>query len=235
MSEHLPQRALIIMAHPDDPEFFCGGAVALWARAGCQVVYVVITDGDKGSDEPQMTGERLAALRRAEQRAAAALLGVHDVIFLGYRDGELFADMRLRADLVYQIRRLRPDTVVLPDPTTYYIEDTRINHPDHRAAGEAALAAVFPIARGRLNFPQHEAAGLAPHTVPHVFVAGPNQSNHQVDITEVFDLKLAAILQHRSQIADPAGLTARLRQRAQVTLPDGRLIYRELYRWMKLA
>ncbi|MFZ2419634.1 MAG: PIG-L deacetylase family protein [Anaerolineae bacterium] len=235
MSEHLPRRALVIMAHPDDPEFFCGGTVARWAHAGCQVTYVVITRGDKGSDAPDMTPESLAILRMAEQRAAAALLGVAEVVFLDYRDGELFPDMRLREDLVRQIRLHRPDTVILPDPTTYYIGDSRINHPDHRAAGEAALAAVFPVARGRLNFPQHEADGLAPHTVPHVFIAGPHESNHEVDISEVFDLKIAAILQHKSQIADPADLEARLRARAHSTTPDGRTIYRELFRWMKLA
>ena len=235
MSEHLPQRALVIMAHPDDPEFFCGGTVALWARAGCHVTYVVITRGDKGSDAPDMTPERLTDLRMAEQRAAAALLGVKEVVFLGYHDGELYPDMRLREDLVRQIRLHRPDAVVLPDPTTYFVGDSRINHPDHRAAGEAALAAVFPIARGRLNFPQHEADGLAPHSVYHVFVAGPHDSNHQVDISEVFDLKIAAILAHKSQIADPAALEARLRERARVVTPDGVGIYAESFRWMKLT
>jgi len=235
MNEHQPQRALVIMAHPDDPEFFCGGTVALWARAGCEVTYVIITRGDKGSDAPDMTPERLTALRMTEQRAAAALLGVKEVVFLDYHDGELYPDMRLREDLVRQIRLHRPDTVILPDPTTYYVGDSRINHPDHRAAGEAALAAVFPIARGRLNFPSHEANGLAPHTVNHVFVAGPHESNHEVDITAVFDLKIAAILAHQSQIADPAGLAARLRERALTTTADGRAMYRELFRWMKLT
>ncbi len=235
MSEHLPQRALIIMAHPDDPEFFCGGTVAVWARAGCAVTYVVITRGDKGSDAPDMTRERLTDLRMAEQRAAAALLGVKEVVFLDYHDGELFPDMHLREDLVRQIRLHRPDTVILQDPTTYYIGDSRINHPDHRAAGEAALAAVFPIARGRLNFPQHEANGLLPHTVNHVFIAGPHESNHQVDITQVFDLKIAAILAHKSQIADPAALEARLRERARVVTPGGVEIYVESFRWMKLT
>ncbi len=235
MSEHLPQRALVIMAHPDDPEFFCGGTVALWAHAGCRVTYVVITRGDKGSDAPDMTPERLIALRMAEQRAAAALLGVAEVVFLDYHDGELVPDMRLREDLVRQIRLHRPDTVILPDPTTYYIGDSRINHPDHRAAGEAALAAVFPVARGRLNFPHHEANGLAPHTVQHAFVAGPHESNHQVDISTVFDLKIAAILQHKSQIAQPEELQARLRERARTLMPDGRELYVERFRWMKLA
>ena len=235
MSEHLPQRALVIMAHPDDPEFFCGGTVARWVRAGCDVTYVVITRGDKGSDVPDMTPDRLMILRMAEQRTAAAFLGVKEVVFLDYHDGELVPDMRLREDLVRQIRLHRPDTVILPDPTTYYIGDSRINHPDHRAAGEAALAAVFPIARGRLNFPQHEGRGLLPHTVNHVFIAGPHESNHQVDITEVFDLKLAAILAHKSQIAHPAELEARLRERARTLMPDGREIYVEQFRWMKLT
>ena len=129
MSEHLPQRALVIMAHPDDPEFFCGGTVARWVRAGCDVTYVVITRGDKGSDVPDMTPERLMILRMAEQRTAAAFLGVKEVVFLDYHDGELVPDMRLREDLVQQIRLHRPDTVILQDPTTYYIGDSRINHP----------------------------------------------------------------------------------------------------------
>jgi LmbE family N-acetylglucosaminyl deacetylase len=231
----IPPRAMVLMAHPDDPEFFCGGTVARWAQAGSLVAYVIMTNGNKGSSVPDMTPTRITAMRQIEQRTAAQRLGVQEVIFLDYNDGELFPTLQLREDLVYQLRRYRPDAVICQDPTTYFVGDSRINHPDHRAAGEAVLAAVFPLARDRLNFPHHEANGLTPHAVQHVLVAGTNEPNYVVDITDVIDLKIAAIHDHTSQISDPAAIAARIRERATAVTADGRTVYREQFRYIKLA
>ncbi len=203
---------MVIMAHPDDPEFFCGGTVARWARDGCEIVYVVITNGNKGSNDPKMTPERLAAIREEEQREAARRLGVKEVVFLGYNDGELMADLRLRADLVRQIRRYRPDVVICQDPTTYFWPGGGINHPDHRAAGEAAIAAVFPLARDRLNFPEQEREGLRPHKVEELYVSGTTQPDTWIDISETLEDKIQAILAHRSQIKEPEKLAERIRE-----------------------
>lgn len=226
---------MVLMAHPDDPEFFCGGTVACWARAGSQVAYVIMTNGNKGSSVADMTSDRITAIRQVEQRAAAARLGVQEVIFLDHNDGELFPTLQLREDLVYQLRAYRPDAVICQDPTTYFVGDSRINHPDHRAAGEAVLAAVFPLARDRLNFPHHEANGLAPHAVQHVLVAGSAEPNYTVDISDVIELKIAAIHDHTSQISDPAAVATRIRERAMAVTADGRTIYRESFRYIKLA
>lgn len=231
----IPLRAMVLMAHPDDPEFFCGGTVARWTQAGSQVAYVIMTNGNKGSSAPDMTPTRITAMRQVEQRTAAARLGVREVIFLDHNDGELFPTLPLREDLVYQLRHFRPDAVICQDPTTYFVGDSRINHPDHRAAGEAVLAAVFPLARDRLNFPQHEANGLAPHAVQHVLVAGSNEPNYTVDITTTIDLKIAAIQDHTSQISDPPTMAARVRDRAMAVTADGRTVYRERFRYIRLA
>ncbi len=235
MSGEERTRVLVIMAHPDDPEFSCGGTIARWVREGRYVGYVLITSGDKGSEDPTMTPERLRKTREAEQRAAAAVLGVHEVHFLRYPDGELFPTQELRRDIVYHIRRFRPHIVVCQDPTAYYFEDYYINHPDHRAAGEAVLAAVFPLARDRLNFPEHEAAGLSPHKVREVYITTTPNPTTWVDITDVLELKLQAILQHKSQVKDPEALIARWRERLQYKDEQGRVRYREGFRVMHLS
>jgi LmbE family N-acetylglucosaminyl deacetylase len=209
--------------------------VARWAQAGCQVTYVIMTNGNKGSSAPDMTPTRITAMRQVEQHSAATRLGVQEVIFLDYNDGELFPTLQLREALVYQLRCCRPEAVICQDPTTYFVGDSRINHPDHRAAGEAVLAAVFPLARDRLNFPHHEANGLAPHAVQHVLVAGSNEPNYIVDISDVIDLKIAAIHDHTSQISDPPAVATRIRDRAAAVTADGRTVYRELFRYIKLA
>jgi len=228
MQEHA-QRVMVIMAHPDDPEFFCGGTVAKWAKDGAEIIYVVITNGNKGSNDPQMTPEKLAVIREREQREAARRLGVKEVIFLGYNDGELVPDLRLRGDLVREIRRYRPDIVICQDPTTYFWPGGGINHPDHRAAGEAALAAVFPLARDRLNFPEHEREGLKPHKVKEVYVSGTTQPDTWVDISDTLEAKIQAILAHQSQIKEPEKLAERIRERAKQS-EDGKPPIAEAFR-----
>ncbi len=233
MSEH-QERVLVVMAHPDDPEFACGGTIARWVREGKYVGYLIITSGDKGTDDPTMTRERLMAIREEEQRAAARVLGVHEVHFLRYPDGELFPTLDLRRDIAYHIRRFRPDIVVCQDPTAYYFGDTYINHPDHRAAGEATLAAVFPLARDWLNFPEHLAEGLYPHKVRDVYISTTPNPTTWVDITDFIEIKLEAILQHKSQVKDPEALVERWKERLRAVDESGRTIYREGFRVMHL-
>lgn len=216
-----PQHALIVMAHPDDPEFAAGGTIARWTDAGARTTYVIISDGAKGTADTGMTPDRLAALRESEQRAAAEILGVREIVFLGLPDGEIAPDLALRHALARQIRRFRPDTVVTHDPATFYT-DTYINHPDHRAVGQAALDAVFPTARDPLNAPHLlRDEGLAPHQVGFVYLTGTRTPDTWIDIAPTFARKLEAVRAHRSQIQDPDGLEERLRDRA-ARLAEGR-------------
>jgi LmbE family N-acetylglucosaminyl deacetylase len=194
----IPQSAMVIIAHPDDAEFTVAGTVALWTKAGCRVSYIVCTDGNAGSHEPGMTREKLAGIRRAEQRAACATLGVDDVVFLGYDDGQLQPSLELRRDLVRVIRQHQPEVVVTNDPTTLFSGDRYINHPDHRAAGQAALDAVAPASQMPLLWPELG----EPHRVNHVYVRGNDEPNTWVDISETIETKIAALKQHASQMGD---------------------------------
>lgn len=198
----IPQRAMLIYAHPDDIEFSVAGTAARWARGGCEVIYVVITDGNVGSHEEGMTSVRVAEIRRSEQEAAAAVAGAQQCVFLGYHDGLLQPTLELRKDLVKLIRQHKPDVVVCGDPTVYFPGNTRINHPDHRAAATAAIDAVFPAAEMPLLYPELEADGLTPHKVSYVLVSNPAEPTFFVDISETIDTKLKALAEHRSQLGD---------------------------------
>ncbi len=212
--ESPPARVLVVLAHPDDPEFFCGGTLALWADQGREIEYCLLTRGDKGADDADTDPVALAHLREAEQRAAAAVLGVRQVRFLDLADGYLTPDLALRKQVVRVLRQVRPDIVVTCDPTNFFPSDRYINHPDHRAAGQATLDAVFPAAGSALFFPELiRDEGLAPHKVRQVYVAMPQTPNTLVDVTAFIDRKIAALREHRSQIPDPAGLEARIRDR----------------------
>jgi LmbE family N-acetylglucosaminyl deacetylase len=197
-----PKRIAVFMAHPDDAEFICAGAVAHWADEGHEVIYVLLTSGDKGSDDPEMTSERLVATREAEQLDAARILGVKDVVFMKFRDAELEPDLELRRALTRVVRQLKPDVVVCQDPTVRWVDTEYINHPDHRAAGEATLAAVFPSARDRLTFPELLAEGLEPHKVREIYLAGAQSPDVAIDITAQMDRKLASLHAHASQLGD---------------------------------
>jgi LmbE family N-acetylglucosaminyl deacetylase len=212
-------RVMAIFAHPDDPEFFAGGALAHWAEAGAQLSYVLATSGDKGSGLADMTSERLVDIREDEQRRAAAVIGCTDVTFLRYHDGELTPSLDLRRDLVRLIREKRPNIVVTNDPTTFWYGDRAINHPDHRAIGDVTLAAVFPTARDRLNYPDLEQAGLHPHKVKQVYLAGANKPNVKVDITATIERKIMALHEHKSQIADMEAMAERQRSRLDPEAP----------------
>jgi len=194
----IPESAMVIFAHPDDAEFTVAGTVAVWADAGCRVTYVVCTDGNSGSHEPDMTREKLAEIRRAEQRAACATLGVDQVVFLGYDDGQLQPTLELRRDLVRAVRQHQPEVLIAWDPTTWLIGDEYINHPDHRAAAQAALDAVAPASAMPLLWPE---AGAA-HRVSKVYVFGNDKPNFWVDVTGSIERKIAALKQHASQLGD---------------------------------
>jgi LmbE family N-acetylglucosaminyl deacetylase len=194
----IPKSAMVVVAHPDDAEFTVAGTVAAWTEAGCHVIYVLCTDGNSGSHEADMTRERLAEIRRAEQRAACASLGVSEVVFLGYEDGQLQPTLELRRDLVRAIRQYKPETLVTWDPSTLLIGDDYINHPDHRAAAQAALDAVAPASAMPLLWPETG----APHRVRQVYVFGNEKPNAWVDVTGTIERKIAALKEHASQMGD---------------------------------
>jgi len=231
--EQRKQRVMVIVAHPDDPEFYCGGTIARWVRGGLEVCYLILTNGNKGSSDPRMTPEYLASVRRAEQQAAARILGVKEVVFLDEPDGELQPSLLLRQRVVREIRRYRPDIVVCPDPAAYYFDTSYINHPDHRIAGVVALEAIFPAARNRMYHPELLQEGLEPHAVHEIYLAGSVQPNRWVDISDTIELKIEAIKAHASQISDPEVLE-RVRQRALDTDPYGRQVYREAFHYLNI-
>lgn len=206
------QRVMVIMAHPDDAEFTVAGTVARWVGEGREAIYLVCTNGNRGSNRPADTPQALAATRQAEQRAACAILGVGEVIFLGYDDGTLQPTLELRRDITRQLRCYRPEAVICSDPTVRYYGNNYLNHPDHRAAGDAALDAIFPSAGTRLIFPELLAEGLDPHSVREVFIHGSLSPDFWVDITETMDVKIAALRAHQSQVKDFAGLEEMLRE-----------------------
>jgi LmbE family N-acetylglucosaminyl deacetylase len=201
------RRALVVAAHPDDADFGAAGTACLLARAGWEVRYVVATDGSKGSDDPSLTPDQLVAARMAEQEAAAELLGVRSVGFLGFTDGELTPSRDLLRAVVREIREFQPFAVYTHDPEPVIIRNGFVNHSDHRATGLATVDAVYPAARDRLNFPEQIAEGLAPHKVRELYLWGANEPNFHVDISEVVETKIAALVAHTTQFdADDAFL-----------------------------
>jgi LmbE family N-acetylglucosaminyl deacetylase len=206
-----PARVLSIHAHPDDQEFTVGGTLAKWSKAGSQVVTVCITSGGAGSNEhtpPDMTREALVPIREEEQRQACRVLGISEVVYLGYEDGMLEPSLALRRDLTRVIRRYRPDAVVCGDPTMRFFGAIYMNHPDHRAAADAALDAVFPSAETRLIFPELLKEGLEPHKVRSVFIHGSEKPDTFIDISGFLGVKVSALREHRTQMGtwDPTDM-----------------------------
>ncbi len=200
LSSYVPERAMVIVAHPDDIEFGSAGTVAAWVKGGAEVCYVLCTSGDVGIAEAGMTKAQAAAIREAEQTAAAAAVGVNDVVYLREPDGMLENSIDLRRKLVREIRRFRPEAVICMDPTVMWVGDGYINHPDHRAAGTAAVDAIFPAAGQPNLFEELAAEGLRAHKPRKVFVTSFRQGEVAVDITDTIDLKLSALRQHASQM-----------------------------------
>ena len=218
-----PDRALVVTAHPDDVDFGAGGAVAGLIERGCAVAYCIVTDGDAGGFDPEVPRSEIPGIRRAEQRAAAAALGVADVRFLGYRDGQLTVTHELRRDITRVIRQVRPQLVLVQAPDRNY-RRMYASHPDHMAAGEAALQAVYPDSRNPFAHPSLLAdEGLDEWHVEQVWVMGREQPDHYVDVTDTFDRKLAAVAAHVSQVSHLPDLEDRLRRWGTVTAAEGGL------------
>jgi len=200
--EFIPRSAMVVVAHPDDAEFMVAGTVARWAARGAEVTYVIITNGNKGSDDPEMTPSKLAEIREKEQRAAGRILGVKNFEFLGYEDGYLEPTLDVRRDITRVIRKYKPQVVMTFDPDIRFYGGSYPNHPDHRAAGSATIDAIFPSARDRLTFPELLADGLEPHKVEQLWMAAADEANAVVDITDTLELKKKALLAHPSQLGE---------------------------------
>lgn len=207
MSEQERQVAMVIVAHPDDAEFGCGGAVAQWVREGWTVHYVICTDasGGGGDEATECTAEaraQITATRKAEQRAAADILGVSEVVFLDQPDGTLQPTIELRKELVRQLRRLRPTRVVCQSPERAWQPHLFIGryHPDHLAAGTAAIAAIYPASQNPWDFPDLLDEGLLPHRVREILISGAPYLNYAVDISDTFGLKIESLRAHASQV-----------------------------------
>ncbi len=203
--EYIPNIVMSIQAHPDDQEFTIAGTLARWAQNGCRVISVIVTSGDAGTNDQAKGADykpMLAKLREAEQSAACDVLGVAETVYLRYPDGALEATLDLRRDLTRLIRRYKPDTVVIADPQGVFYGSGYINHPDHRAAAQAALYAVFPSAETRLIFTELLEEGLEPHRVKRLYVHGAEKPDTWVDITGTIDVKIAALRKHVSQLND---------------------------------
>jgi LmbE family N-acetylglucosaminyl deacetylase len=221
------ERILVVMAHPDDVDFGAAGSVALWSDSGIEVAYCIATDGDAGGSDRSISRADMAAIRQREQREAAEVVGVSDVTFLGFPDGRLYADLELRKAITREIRRVRPDRVVTQSPERNWAR-IYASHPDHLAAGEAAICAVYPDARNPFAFPELLEEGLEPHTVPELWIMATERADRVVDTTEYFEAKLAALRSHRSQVGDGDHLSDLLTNWMSGTalaagLPDGRL------------
>lgn len=232
-TDHTPERVLVIMAHPDDIEFGCAGSVARWIAEGAEVTYCLVTDGSAGSNDPDTDWDELIRVRHTEQCAAAEKVGVKDVRFLGYKDGVLQPTLEVRRDLTRLIRELKPDRVVTQDPTTVFFRDTYINHPDHRAAGEAATYAVFPSAPSRPIFPELLSEGYEPHEVKELYLALTADADVFVDISAYMEQKIEALLCHKSQVGEEVSAWIR-----EMDAEFGKMRgfqYAEGYRVMRLA
>jgi LmbE family N-acetylglucosaminyl deacetylase len=222
-----PGRILVITAHPDDVDFGVAGSVARWVDEGAEVTYCVVTDGDAGGFDPAVPRSEIPAIRREEQTAAAKVVGVNELVFLGYPDGRLTVSLDLRRDLSRVIRQVRPDRVVCQSPERWYAR-IPASHPDHLAAGEAALCAVYPDARNPFAHPELMEEGLDAHIVPEVWLMASPRPDVYSDVTDHFDAKVAALRCHVSQIVDPDGLADMLRgwltaNAATGGLPEGRM------------
>jgi LmbE family N-acetylglucosaminyl deacetylase len=227
-----PRTAVVIVAHPDDAEYLCGGTVAAWARQGCAVTYIVVTSGDKGIDSPEIKPQEAMRIREAEQLAAAKALGVKTVEFLRHRDCELTPTLELRQELVAQLRRHRPQVIFTHDPLTRYYR----MHPDHRVVGQVALEAAFPAASVRFCLPELSSAGLEPHAVECALLFNSDIPDFWVDISATLEIKLKALQEHRSQENSfPGGMERRLVNRATRSGQEAGVQYAEDFKLVDLV
>lgn len=229
------KRALVIVAHPDDADFICSGTCIQMARQGIEVTYMVLTNGDKGNHNPEITRNQLIAMRQIEQREAAARSGIHEVLFMGEEDGFLRPRKAIRKRVTREIRRIRPELIFCTNPDRYFVGDGYINHPDHRNAGLVAIEAIFPAADNPMFYPDMAEEGYHPHKIKYLYVHGHDQPDLRVDITDVLETKIDSILCHTSQFEDPAGAQKRWRETWGEAQPDGSLRYFESFKIMKFT
>ena len=236
-NEYIPARAMSIHAHPDDQEFSAAGTLARWARAGCEITSVIITSGDSGSNDPAYGADykaKLTEIREAEQRAANDVLGINEIVFLRYPDGELEPTLQLRRELTRLIRRFKPDAVITGNPEAFFYGSEYVNHPDHRAAARAACEAVFPSAGTRLIFTDLLDEGFEPHNVKRLYIHGAEKSDTWVDISKTINVKIDALRKHVSQISSDWDVEKEMRNWAKETGKKKKLKYAEAFKVMIL-
>lgn len=227
-----PKEILIILAHPDDPEFFMGATITRWVNAGHRVRYVLLTKGDKGAKDETLSADQVAEIRVVEQADAARSLGVLSVDYLGYEDGYLIPDLEMRKKVVRAIRKYQPHILVTCDPTNLFPSPQYINHPDHRNAGQVVIDAVFPAAGNVFFFPELVKEGDLPHEVEEVWMSLTGQPDVKLDVTDFFEDRILALKYHASQIGEPDAFEKRMRERVGNT-ENGSFKYEEQFRVIK--
>jgi LmbE family N-acetylglucosaminyl deacetylase len=228
-------RAAVVFAHPDDAEFLCGGTVAIWAKGGTDVHYVCATDGSAGWNGPDLTRDEIARIREAEMREAAEVLGVGSVAFLGFVDGTLEPNLQLRRAITREVRRLRPDILVTFEPSLWSGR-RYVNHPDHKAVGEAVLAVIACDAPTRPQFPELLDEGLEPHKVPRLWLPSWDGADTFIDISDTIELKIEALHRHKSQMENMGmnDLDGRIREWAADLGKEREVKYAEAFRTFDL-
>jgi LmbE family N-acetylglucosaminyl deacetylase len=226
-----PKRILVFLAHPDDPEFFCGATLIRWARAGHEIRYCLFTKGQRGSQDTHQTIDEIAKIRMREQQNAANSVGVKSIAFLDEMDGELVPSLALRKEAAMKIRQFAPQIIVTSDPQNYVTLDDRINHPDHRAAGEIVLGAAFPAAGNPQIYksPTNEVVGI-PVNPEEIWISATNQPNLTVDVSNYYQAKLDAISMHASQIGDKEAFSERMKNRSTIDEITNQPIYVERFK-----
>jgi len=223
---------LVILAHPDDPEFFLGGSIARWIKMGHTVRYVLLTQGDKGAKDVTLTAQEISNIRIREQQDACDFLGVKSVDFMDYEDGYIVPDLEMRKRVVREIRKYQPQILVTCDPSNIFPSSQYINHPDHRYAGQVVVDAAFPAAGNHFFFMDLIEDGYPPHEVEEVWMSLTSQPDVTLDVTEFSDVKLEALKQHASQIGDPETFEKRMRDRV-TDLETGQTKLEETFRRIK--
>jgi LmbE family N-acetylglucosaminyl deacetylase len=229
------QKILVILAHPDDPEFFCGATLAKWVKEGHEVHYFLLTCGDKGSDDPELSADQICKIRHEEQLAAAKVIGVKSIHFLDLPDGYLLPTIDIRREIVREIRKVKPDILVTCDPTNLFPSGSyRLNHADHRYAGQVVLDAVFPAAGNFHFFPElYKEEKLEPHSPKEVWISLTSNPDITLDVTDTWDIKLQALLKHKSQIGNPDEFLERIKKWRLPNSSDEKPKYEEKFRLIK--
>lgn len=226
------KKIMVILAHPDDPEFFLGGTIAAWSEQGHEVSYLLLTKGQRGVSPEYPDPALLGDVRVREQQNAAAILGVSKVDYLDYQDGYLVPDIEARKKVAREIRRTRPNIVATFDPMLIY-QRGRINHPDHRAAGQIALDAIFPAVENPAFFPKLLDEGLPPHRIEELWLSSPVEANFEMDVTQKWHLRLKALLEHVSQVGEPKAFLEHMEARRRTRFGE-EMRYVESFRRMIL-